>query len=103
MPESGRSRKLSSLVGIEATRPLCGIQRGENRKSQRAEGDYAGFTDSGQSPDVPSLQRRDRRGNCRFVGLHHFKRAGEQIVQLPAEHFRALRDDLTGTARRKSL
>ena len=96
-------RGQGELRGIEATRPLCGIQRGENRKSQRAEGDYASFPDSGQSPNVPSLQRRDRRGNLRFVGLHRFKRAGEEIIQLPAEHIRALRDDLAGAARCKTL
>ena len=29
-------RRQGELRGIEATRPLCGIQRGGNRKSQRA-------------------------------------------------------------------
>lgn len=38
------------LAGIGATHPLCGIQRGEDRKSQGAKGDYASFPDLGRSP-----------------------------------------------------
>ena len=58
--------------GIRAMRPLCGKKHGENRKSQRTEGDYAGFPDSGQSPNVPSLQRRDRRGRDDGMNLTRY-------------------------------
>ena len=44
------SKNLRFLAGIGATHPLCGIQRGEDRKSQGAEGDYASFPDLGRSP-----------------------------------------------------
>ena len=39
----------------------------------------------------------------RLVGLHDLKRPAQQVVQLPAQHLRALRNNLARAARRKRL
>ena len=67
-------------LGIEATRPLCGIQRGGNRKSQGAEGvretgasaagrgqrPYASFPDQSPNRFPDYILRRKENGECEY-------------------------------------